>query len=47
MNLGELFVLIFVLILIGILVRYYKGASEVIKTSGGVLVKTISTLQLR
>ena len=47
MNMGEIFMLIFILILVSLLVRYYKGAGEIIRTSGGVLVKTISTLQMR
>ena len=47
MRLGELFILIFVLILIGLLVRYYTGATEIIRSSGGVLIKTIETLQIR
>ena len=47
MRVGELFTLIFILILVGLLARYYKGVGEIIRTSGGVLVKTIEILQLR
>lgn len=47
MRIGELFTLIFILILVGLLARYYKGATAIIRTSGGVLVKTVETLQLR
>jgi len=41
----ELFFLIFVLILVSLLVRYYKGTAEVIRTGGSVAVNTIGRLQ--
>ena len=47
MRIGELFTLMFILILVGLLARYYKGVGTIIRTGGGVLVETIETLQLR
>jgi len=44
---AEVVAFIFILILVGILVRYYKGAAEIIKVSGSVVVNTIDKLQLR
>ena len=47
MRIGELFTLMFILILVGLLARYYKGVVNIVRTGGSVMVETIETLQLR
>lgn len=41
----ELAFLIFVLILVSLLVRYWKGTQAVTRTFGGAVIKLVSTLQ--
>jgi hypothetical protein len=44
---GDVIYFIFVLILVSLLVRYWKGAVEILKTSGQVGSRIIQDLQVR
>jgi Na+/H+ antiporter NhaD/arsenite permease-like protein len=43
--LREIVFFIFVVILVGLLIRYWKGTTAVTRTFGGAVVKLVDTLQ--
>lgn len=41
----EFMFFVFVIVLVGLLIRYWKGTAAVTRTFGGAVVKLVSTLQ--